>query len=226
MVDLHGPCAEHGHVICFLVAMARSRRAEDTRQNLCVAYYPEILSLLAHPYEQLDHSDMLLSFQRCSSAVRPYIVALEAEPGGLRRADDLTGVDVTCGFIVRDDDPPEMQVKPGGKFGFIWTGTYWRVLLRGPCPGPPKCDVGPRCIEAATYASSNGFCTWRNEDGKPSVGFSVDPINNPGVVGFIEHERRRVGCTGRCRFCRAGGQEHQEKAVANKRKGSGKGRKK
>ena len=84
----------------------------------------------------------------------------EDEAGGsLRRADDCAGAEITCHFPQAEDGgPPEMQLKLGGKFAFMWDGTYYRQLLRGSCPGPPHCTVGERCIEAATYAASTGCC--------------------------------------------------------------------
>lgn len=91
------------------------------------------------------------------------------------------------------DEPPEVaKLKPGGKLGFVWDGCYWRVLLSGACPRGP--DV--------TYVSSTGVCEmWDDSTGRPSTGFSVDPINNVRVLEFARRECGKAGCSpeGPCR---------------------------
>ena len=195
LMDLNGPLAG-GHVICFLNQRARMDLSERIRQQLCVAYYPEILQMLSAPYRQPDYT----TINQCAKLLKINAAAIEQDEGGPKRADSLEGAEVTMRMMSYDDDPPSMRLKPGGKFGVIWDGFYWRLLLKGPCSGPPACAVGERCFECATYAQSTGICYLRNEsDGRPYCGMGADPMHNEGVKTFIRSECRKAGCNaGEC----------------------------
>ena len=198
LMDLNGPLAG-GHVICYLNRLARMERYEKTRQHLCAAYYPEIIAMLSRPWDDPVYSE----FNGCVKFLKMMAASYETEDekgDSLHRADDLTGVELACTFQLGGENVPGLpELKPGGKFGFMWDGFYWRQLLRGPCAGPPRCTLGERCIEAATYAASSGACYFRDADGRPSSGMGNDPMNNSSVKGFIRHECGRAGCNaGEC----------------------------
>lgn len=196
LMDLNGPLAG-GHVICFLNHLARSERLEGIRQHLCAAYYPEILGMLSHPFEQPDHS----SFNHCAYPLKMLAAVMERDESGPRRADNLEAAEVTCRIASYDDDPPETRLRPGGKFAFIWDGMYWRQLLKGPCQGPPACKIGERCIDEATYAQSSGVCYYRaEENGQPQMGMGNDPMHDEFVKSYIRSGCREAGCTlGECK---------------------------
>jgi ankyrin repeat protein len=200
LMDLNGPLVG-GHVVCYLNRLARMEHYENTRQGLCAAYYPEILAMLSRPWDEPVYSE----FNCCVNNLQMLAASYEKEDGtgdSLHRADDLTCAELTCTFQLGGENMPGLPgLKPGGKFGFMWDGFYWRQLLRGPCAGPPRCTVGERCIEAATYAASAGVCYFRDADGRPSTGMGMDPMNNLSVKGFIQHECGRAGCNaGECQL--------------------------
>ena len=152
--------------MCYL--KYRAHTYEYVRQRLCIAMYPEIIALLSHPTEQPDFSE----FPNVAHLAKENAIILE--DAGYRRADDLRCTDICT--RIRDGPSqrdPNKILKPGGKFGFIYDGTYYRQLLNGNCPGAPTCQLCSQskpCIDTATYAASIGYCSFRAENGEPMKG--------------------------------------------------------